>query len=449
VAPIPERPPDAQTAACPCRHGDVPAETAAQRPLLERAAAGDREAFARLYDDQVEGVYRYLVAWTGDRSEAAELTGQVFRGAVGWLPVTAGGAGGAGAWLIAMARDAIAQRRESGPVAGPAGSGPPPIPAAGSDGSRAPVDAVAAVARLRDPQREVVVLRLLLGHSLAHTAHLSGYTRRTVLELQLAACLAVRELTGGAEAGPDPTAPSAESAEELERRLGRWEIDLTGSDPALAGALTAAASLRQAIPGYVVAPNPDLVARLRQELLTTEAPDLPGSLASPAGVEPSLTHPVPGRVPRWGSVAHRGWGGVGLSTGSWGAWLFRRPWVATGVATAGIVVVLALQAFGQPAPPPGPTSTTAAVAAAGTSLGTPLTTVLQPSTTTTTQPALTSATSAPRAPAASAPQTTRPATTAPQTTGAPRPTTTRAPTTTAAPTTTTPPTTTTSAPAPT
>jgi hypothetical protein len=29
----------------------VPAEMAGQRPLLERAAAGDREAFARLFED--------------------------------------------------------------------------------------------------------------------------------------------------------------------------------------------------------------------------------------------------------------------------------------------------------------------------------------------------------------------------------------------------------------
>src|SRR5215218_3695481 len=101
---------------------------AGQRPLLERAAAGDREAFARLFDDQVEGVYRYLLAWTGDRAEAAELTGQVFR-------------------------DAVAQRRGSGWIAGPAGPEGASVPA---------TDAVAAVARLGDPEREVVVLRLLL-----------------------------------------------------------------------------------------------------------------------------------------------------------------------------------------------------------------------------------------------------------------------------------------------
>jgi hypothetical protein len=424
----------------------VPAELAGQRPLLERAAAGDREAFARLYDDQVEGVYRYLLAWTGDRAEAAELTGQVFRGALEWLPVTAGGEGETGAWLIAMARDAVAQRRGSGWIAGPAG---PRTPADGP---------VAAVARLGDPEREVAVLRLLLGHSLAHTAHLSGYSQRAVMELQLAACLTVWELTGGARAGAAPAARTAASVEEFERRLGRWEIDLTGGgDPALADALAAAGSLRQAVPGYVVAPTPDLVERLRHDLLTAEAPDPPGSPAGPSHAEPAFTHPAPGQVPRWGRLPHRGWGSWRLSTGVREVSLFRRPWVATAVATAGILVVLGLQAFGEPAPPPcdgGPcptSATTAAVAAGGTSLGTPLSTVIEPSTTTSsTLPALAPATSASPAPAASTPATTRPATTAPRTTGSPRPTTTQPPTTTAAPTTTTiPPTTTTAAPAPT
>jgi hypothetical protein len=71
----------------------------------------------------------------------------------------------------------------------------------------------------------------------------------------------------------------------------------------------------------------------------------------------------------------------------------RRPWLATSVATTGIVVVLALQAFGGPAPPstcgdrPCPPPTTVA-AAAGGALGTPLTTERE-STTTTQPPATT------------------------------------------------------------
>jgi hypothetical protein len=180
----------------------VPAEIAGQRPLLERAA-GDREAFARLVDGQVEGVYRYLLAWTGDRGQAADLTVQVFRGALAWLPVTADGQGEAGAWLIAMARDAVAQRRGTGWIAA-------------VERRPRPGDPIAAVARLRDPEREVAVLRLLLGHSLDHTAHLSGYSRRAVLQLQLSACLSVAEITTDADgigsSGTPPQRSVAESA---------------------------------------------------------------------------------------------------------------------------------------------------------------------------------------------------------------------------------------------
>jgi DNA-directed RNA polymerase specialized sigma24 family protein len=240
----------------------VPAEIAGQRPLLARAVAGDREAFAELYDDQVEGVYRYLLAWTGDRSAARELTGQVFRGALAWLPVTAGGEGDVGAWLIAMARDAVARGRGSGWM-----------------GQERPGSVVDAVARLGDPEREVVVLRLLLGHSLSHTAHLSGCSQRAVLELQLAACLAVWELTGGRHRGAGCAAGRPADrvpvAWEFERRLGRWAIDLAGGDPALADALAVASSLRLAVPGYVVAPDHSFVERLREELMAAVGPGPP------------------------------------------------------------------------------------------------------------------------------------------------------------------------------
>jgi DNA-directed RNA polymerase specialized sigma24 family protein len=291
VAPPPDRPPDAQTVACPCGHGDVPAEIAGQRPLLERAAAGDREAFARIYDDQVADVHRYLLAWTGDPARAAELTAQVFRSAPRWLPTR--DQDEAGAWLIAMARDAVQN---------PTATRPPP--------TGPPGNAIEALARLPDPQREVLVLRLLCGHSLAHSAHLSGYPRRTVLELQLAACLAIQSLLG------NPPAPGpAPSSEEFDRRLEHGEPGSGADpapavpDPALSGALAVAASLRRAL-------------------------------------GPRFTRPVAGRVPRWGSVAQAGKLWDRLSTGWGGLPADRRPWVATGVAVVGIVVVLVLKAVG-------------------------------------------------------------------------------------------------------
>jgi len=227
----------------------------------------------------------------------------------------------------------------------------------------------------------------------------------------------------------------------------------------------------------VVGPDPVLVERLRQDLLTgapstgapstgapsagapstgeplTEAPSTgepPGDLGTRRSLRPGSQGPRTGRV----AGLERWW--RGLSTGLVEARLLRRPWLATGVATAATVVVLTLQAFGDPAPsgacggrPCPATTTVAAVAAVGSgSLGTPRTTVLEPSTTTTsTLAAPAPPPSAPRTSAATAPPSTRPATTAPPTT-APRPTTTTRATTTTAPTTTVA-TTTTVAPAPT
>jgi len=478
LAPPPDRPPDAPPPACPCSHDNLAAELAGQRPLLERAATGDREAFAQLYDTQVDGIYRYLLAWSGDPAETAKLTAEVFAGAFSWLTVIHGAEGEVAAWLTAMARDAVAQRRGPGVTSGAA-------------------DPVAAVAQLSDPKRDVVVLRLLCGHSLDHTAHLSGFTRRAVQELQLSACRSIWELTSGATAPPlqEP------AAEEFERHLTQGDPDPTGTHAVLAGPLAVARSLRQVARSQVTGPDPTLVERLRQSLLTGTPLDpqvvpaprsgargslTPNSRGPRSGAPGSLTpgsqapqdgapgSPTPGsrgpqseargspttprsRGPRIGRVAQRREWSRQLSTGLVEARLLRRPWLATGMAAAGIVVVLTLQAFGDPAPPgacggrPCPATTTVGVvveAAGGAgSLGTPRTTVLQPSTTTSTVAAPAPPPSAPRTSAATTPSSTRPATTAPPTT-APRPTTTTRATTTTAPTTTVA-TTTTTAPAPT
>jgi len=418
-----DSPPDAGAAPCPCRRGDVAAEVARQGPLLERAARGDREAFARLYLTQVDGVYRYLLAWTGDRAAAKELTEQVFRAALAWLPVTAGGEAGAGApqagaapqadadvgaWLVALARDAVTQRREAGWMAGPEER---------TDGQPAPTDALEAAARLGDPEREVVVLRLLLGHSLAHTAQLSGYSRRAVTELQLAACLAIRELTaepgGPAPAALATTAGSAapgQRAAEFERRLEHWDVDLTGDDPEMADALAIASSLRLAAPSQVVAPDRRFVLRLLAALESEHRE------ASGGGALRS---------------ARRALASLGVEMAR-----RPRPFAATAVAAAAILVILTLQAFGSPRPPacggrPCPTTTTP-VAAPASATAVPLTSIRQ-ATSTTSLPSTTTL----AAPLSTAPPATSPASTAPRTTRPPRTTTTRQPTTTAATTTST------------
>ena len=159
--------------------------------------------------------------------------------------------------------------------------------------------------------------------------------------------------------------------------------------------------------------------------MPTAAPT-PGPVDSRGHHQPgSATFPLRGAwQPEVADSAARAPGARGI-----GAWLARRPWVATAVAISGIVVVLALQAFGgsgRPTPCDGPgcpaPTTRVAAADGGSSVGTPPTTVVESSTTSPTVAGgvvVAPSSSAPRTSAATVPPTTAAPTT---TTVAPAPT---------------------------
>ncbi len=299
--------PGASPAPCPCGHGDTGAEMDRQRLLIARAARGDARAFAELYDDHVDDVYRYLLAWTGEEAAARELTEQVFSGALTWLRVIAGGEGDMAAWLLTVARDAVAQHRGAGWVIGPA------------QVSDQPQDAFAAVERLDDAHREVAVLRLLLGHSVAHTAHLTGYTDRVVEELQLAACSSIWYLLSGAPVEPPPPGGEEPRARWFERCLEGADPDHAG-DPGLSELLAVADALRQGAAVQVPLPDDAFVGRLREQLLQAFQGD--------------------------GADRPSGSGRIGRAFALIRFHAARHPWVATTVAATAIGVVFGIQMAG-------------------------------------------------------------------------------------------------------
>lgn len=405
----------APTTQCPCGRADVAAEMDRQRPLLERAIAGDASAFAELYEDQVDDVYRYLLAWTADDASARELTGQVFHGALTWLPVIADGEGDLAAWLVTIARDSVVQHRGAGWAAGP------------DQVQGQSSDVLVAARQLDDAQREVLVLRLLLGHSLAHTAHLAGYSAGVVSELQLAACSNIWELLSGTDVEPAPPGGQELRPRWFEGCLEGAYFDPSG-DPGLSDVLAVADALRQAAPRQVPLPDDMFLQRLREQLLG----ELGGGAATP--------RPRPA-------------GGIGRAFGLVRFQVARHPWVATIIATSAIGLVFGLQVASstRSACGDGPclASTTAASAASQAGVGVPSEPSLGTTTIFTTTSAAPSSTLPPttRAPAA-APSTVPPTTaalttrTTQQTTTTQRrgkPSTTRPPTTTEPQTTTTTP----------
>jgi hypothetical protein len=280
-------------AACGCRNGDPAATLAIQRQLVERAIERDPVAVGDLFDRYAEDVYGYVLAWTRDAEVAEQLTERVFHDVLSWLPVMQQGEGELAAWLIAMARDAVAH----GPHARPA--------------TVDPTDPAQAISLLDDPERELVVFRLLLGHSLLHSAHLAGYRPRVAKALQFIACTtlwrnsvdpaaasaAAAASTGEWAAGQGDRPPyyldpkhDRRRADEFELRLNEpWGSNVVkGEDPELDNAMTVASTLRLAAHNVVTPPDPAFLSRVRAELMADA-----GGQASP---EPSS--PAPSRVAR-------------------------------------------------------------------------------------------------------------------------------------------------------
>ena len=399
----------AQADPCPCGRGDVAAVVGHERPLLDRAAGGDPRAFAQLYDENVDDVYRYLLAWTADETTARELTEQVFANALTWLPVIADGDGDLAAWLLTSARDAVVQHRWPG-WAGRNATGQPAA------------DVLLAFDQLDDAHREVVALRLLLGHSLAHTAHLAGYPPQVVGDLQLAACANIWELLSGAPIEPGQPGAQEQRPRWFEHCLEGAYLD-PGGDSALQDVMAVADALRQAAPQQVPLPDDAFVQRLRQGLMS----EMGGAAAAAVEQRPDRT----GLAGAFAMLRYH---------------VSRHPWAATIVAASAIGLILGLQIAGgsgtHSACGDGPclASTTDTTVAAQAGVGVPAiptlgATTLFPTT---------------GVPSTTQPPTTRPPTTAPATappttratTTTARPTTTRRPTTTQAPTTTEPATTT-------
>jgi RNA polymerase sigma-70 factor, ECF subfamily len=91
-------------------------DAGAEPLLVEAAIAGDRQAFARLYDLHVSRVYRYAYYWLGSRSDTEDLTQQVFLQA--WQSISRFRRGEAlfASWLVTIAHNLIISnhRRASG-----------------------------------------------------------------------------------------------------------------------------------------------------------------------------------------------------------------------------------------------------------------------------------------------------------------------------------------------
>ena len=159
--------------------------------LLIEAAKADPGRFADLYERNFDRIYAFIARRARDRTEAEDLTAEVFQHALAHLGRFEWRGVPFAAWLLQIARNAVIDRwqraaRERGE----------PTPDPGDDGSPVDVDRRAMlsdlVGRLPDDQRRVVLERFVEQKSIREIAQALGRTEGAVKQLQFRALESLR-----------------------------------------------------------------------------------------------------------------------------------------------------------------------------------------------------------------------------------------------------------------
>jgi RNA polymerase sigma-70 factor (ECF subfamily) len=170
----------------------------AEQELVHRAQKGDNEAFARLYEDYFDRIYRYMAIKIGDRTEAEDITQQVFIKALRsvrsfkWKGVPFS------AWLFRIAHNLLVDylRKHKKVVTVPlndsliqGGSNPQLI----AEHSLEMEQVASAAKNLTSAQQEVISLRFAADLPIAEVAKIMGKSEGAVKALQHSSIIALRK----------------------------------------------------------------------------------------------------------------------------------------------------------------------------------------------------------------------------------------------------------------
>ncbi len=183
--------------ASPEQNGQHP-DAGRRAALVNRAQAGDSEAFGLLYDEYSLSVYRYIYARVSSPVLAEDLTSETFVRALRALDSFRWQGRDFGAWLVTIARNLITDHFKSGRVRLESPTDEIETHDSATQGPEADVlTAVTAdvlrraVSDLPDDQRDCLTMRFFAGLSIAETARALEKSEGAVKQLQLRA---VRQL---------------------------------------------------------------------------------------------------------------------------------------------------------------------------------------------------------------------------------------------------------------
>ena len=193
------------TGAAPARRPAADSDSARMMDLVERAQAGEADAFGRLYDQYSDTVYRYIYYRVGGKATAEDLTSETFLRALRRISTFTWQGRDFGAWLVTIARNLVADHFKSGRYrlevttgdvldADREDRGPEGSPEAAVVDHITNVALLTAVKQLNPEQQECIVLRFLQGFSVAETAQTMNKNEGAIKALQYRAVRALARL---------------------------------------------------------------------------------------------------------------------------------------------------------------------------------------------------------------------------------------------------------------
>ncbi|MBI4180860.1 MAG: sigma-70 family RNA polymerase sigma factor [Chloroflexi bacterium] len=166
--------------------------------LVGRARQGDQKAFAQLYEEHFNKIYRYVVVRIGDKTEAEDMTQQVFLNALQSIASFKWQGTPFAAWLFRIAHNQVVdyfRKNQKQPVAlfdeslVESDSNPQRM----AENSLDIEQLLSATERLTAAQREVISLRFAGGLAIAEVAKIMGKSQGAVKALQHSAIIALRK----------------------------------------------------------------------------------------------------------------------------------------------------------------------------------------------------------------------------------------------------------------
>jgi RNA polymerase sigma-70 factor (ECF subfamily) len=167
-------------------------------PVVEAARNGDAGALAAICEKLYPRIYRYLSYKVGDVRDAEDLAGEVF---VRMLEAIPGQKGSLEAWLFRIAGNVLTDHYRKRSVRSDTVALPEEIaggedPAVATERKLSGERLKRGLKALTEEQKEVVILRLILGYEPGEVADMMGRSAGAVRALQFRALSALRDVLG-------------------------------------------------------------------------------------------------------------------------------------------------------------------------------------------------------------------------------------------------------------